>query len=100
MSTGANLEIVDAALANAPPLHNNTRGSASFEKDEKFVSTSEDLLGPNGEHYPTEEDWRKLRRVYGKINWMSMCTLLHGFCDHALTSDPTTSLYHWYCRNV
>jgi len=71
MSTGANLEIVDAALANAPRLHNGTRGSASLEKHDKFVLTSESLVGPNGELYPTEEDWGKLRRVYGKVNWMS-----------------------------
>jgi POT family proton-dependent oligopeptide transporter len=74
MSSGANLEIVDAALANAPPLYNDTRGSASLEKHDKFVSTSENLLGPNGEIYPTEEDWRQLRRVYGKVNWMSTGT--------------------------
>jgi POT family proton-dependent oligopeptide transporter len=68
MSTGANLEIVDAAMAQA---FHNTRGSASLEKQDKFVSTSENPLGPNGEQYPTEEDWRQLRRVYGKVNWMS-----------------------------
>jgi len=55
MSTGANLEIVDAALVNA--LHNDPRGSASLEKQDKFVSTSESLVGPNGEQYPTEENW-------------------------------------------
>jgi POT family proton-dependent oligopeptide transporter len=80
MSTGANLEIVDAALANVHAPHNNTRGSVSLEKQDKFVSTSESLLGPNGEQYPTDEDWQQLRRVYGKVNWMSTCIFFTRLC--------------------
>ncbi|EMD70065.1 hypothetical protein GGP41_000217 [Bipolaris sorokiniana] len=70
MSTGANLEIVDAALAATPAVQNDVRASASFEKKEGFVDTSESLRGPNGEEYPTDEEWATLRRVYGKVSWM------------------------------
>lgn len=75
MSTGANLEIVDAALAATPAVQNDVRASASFEKKEGFVDTSESLRGPNGEEYPTDEEWATLRRVYGKVSWMSMYTI-------------------------
>ena len=79
MSSGANLEIVDAAMAHALPVQNDVRASSSFEKQEKFLTTSEDLLGPNGEQYPTEEDWQTLRKVYGKVNWMSTRNLNEKF---------------------
>lgn len=74
MSSGANLEIVDAALANTPALANSVRDT-SLEKHDGVVNASESLRGPNGEEYPTDEDWTTLRRVYGKVNWMSTCTL-------------------------
>jgi len=79
MSSGANLEIVDAAMAHALPAHNDVRASSSFEKQEKFLTTSENLLGPNGEQYPTEEEWQTLRKVYGKVNWMSTRNLSEEF---------------------
>ena len=81
MSTGANLEIVDAALANTAALHvSDTRENASLEKHDGFVTSSEDLRGPNGEQYPTDEEWKTLRRVYGKVSWMSTRTPAKGLC--------------------
>ena len=34
-------------------------------------SSSEELVGPNGEQYPTEEELVTLRKVYGKVNYVS-----------------------------
>jgi POT family proton-dependent oligopeptide transporter len=80
MSTGANLEIIDAALATATTVQNSARENASLEKNDGFVNTSENLRGPNGEEYPTDEEWATLRRVYGKVSWMSMHTPKSAFC--------------------
>lgn len=70
MSSGANLDIADAAAANVPAIKKGMTNSSIKEKDYAFETTSGDLTGPNGEQYPTEEEWNTLRRVYGKVNWM------------------------------
>jgi hypothetical protein len=35
-------------------------------------------VGPNGEQYPTEEELVTLRKVYGKVNYVS-CTISMDF---------------------
>ncbi|CAN9114600.1 unnamed protein product [Alternaria alternata] len=100
MSTGANLEIVDAALANVHAPHNNTRGSVSLEKQDKFVSTSESLLGPNGEQYPTDEDWQQLRRVYGKVNWMIYVIGIVEMCERFAYYGTTAVFVNFIQRDL
>jgi POT family proton-dependent oligopeptide transporter len=70
MSSGAPLEIVDVAMAHVPATEKDLKDEPIYEKRESFGSTKEDLVGPNGEQYPTEEEWRTLRRVYGKVSRM------------------------------
>ncbi|CAN9202046.1 unnamed protein product [Alternaria alternata] len=100
MSTGANLEIVDAALANVHAPHNNTRSSVSVEKQDKFVSTSESLLGPNGEQYPTDEDWQQLRRVYGKVNWMIYIIGIVEMCERFAYYGTTAVFVNFIQRDL
>ncbi|CAN9223134.1 unnamed protein product [Alternaria alternata] len=100
MSTGANLDIVDAALANVHAPHNNTRSSVSVEKQDKFVSTSESLLGPNGEQYPTDEDWQQLRRVYGKVNWMIYIIGIVEMCERFAYYGTTAVFVNFIQRDL
>jgi POT family proton-dependent oligopeptide transporter len=76
MSSGAALEIVDAAAANFPAIGKGLKNESAIEKPEPFTSTvpasTDELVGPNGEEYPTEEEWTTLRKVYGKVNWVSI----------------------------
>lgn len=71
MSSGAALDIVDAATADYPAIAKGMKNESVIEKQGPLSSTSEDVLGPNGEQYPTEEEFKTLRRVYGKVNWVS-----------------------------
>lgn len=72
MSSGAALDIVDAAIADYPAVAKGAKDDYVIEKQGPLTSTtSEELEGPNGEQYPTAEDWATLRRVYGKVNWVS-----------------------------
>jgi len=75
MSSGAALEIADAAAANFPAIGKGLKDESAIEKP-AFTSTiptsTDELVGPNGEEYPTEEEWVNLRRVYGKVNWVSV----------------------------
>jgi len=70
MSSGAALDIVDAAAANYPAIQKGMKDETIFEK-EPISSSSEELVGPNGEQYPTAEELVTLRKVYGKVNWVS-----------------------------
>ena len=75
MSSGAALEIADAAAANFPGIEKGLKNEFAIEKPQPFTSTvpasTDDLVGPNGEEYPTDEEWATLRKVYGKVNWVS-----------------------------
>ena len=73
MSSGAALDIVDSAAADYPAISKGMKDETVLEKQEAITSSSEELIGPNGEQYPTDEELRTLRKVYGKVNWVS-CT--------------------------
>lgn len=81
MSSGAALDIVDAAAADYPALAKGLREGSVVEKPETYNSTPEELVGPNGERYPTAEDWSTLRRVYGKVNWMIYVIGIVEMCE-------------------
>jgi hypothetical protein len=70
MSSGAPLEVVDVATAHVPPTQTDLKNDTIFEKRESLSFAKGDLIGPNGEQYPTEQEWATLRRVYGKVDWM------------------------------
>lgn len=75
MSSGAALDIVEAAAADFPAVAKGMKDESALEKKEPLTSTAasiaDDLTGPNGEQYPTDEEWTTLRRVYGKVDWVS-----------------------------
>jgi POT family proton-dependent oligopeptide transporter len=81
MSSGAALDIADIAAANVPGLEKGMKDETLYEKRESVVSTDKDLLGPNGEQYPTEEEWGTLRRVYGKVSWMIYIIGIVEMCE-------------------
>lgn len=76
-----------------------TKEGSVIEKQDTHASTVEELVGPNGEQLPTDEDWANLRRVYGKVNWMiyvigivEMCERFAYYgttavCTYSLTND-------------
>lgn len=70
MSPGKPLDIADATTADTPALVDTSNDQTVLGKQDPHFSTAEELTGPNGEQYPTNEDWATLRRVYGKVNWM------------------------------
>jgi hypothetical protein len=77
MSSGAPLEIVDVAAAHVPDL----KDEHIFEKRESLSFIKDNLVGPNGELYPTDEEWASLRRVYGKVNWMIYIIGIVEMCE-------------------
>ncbi|KAF3031585.1 hypothetical protein E8E11_000709 [Didymella keratinophila] len=81
MSSGAALEIVDAATADYPAIAKGMKAETVTEKQGPLKSASEELIGPNGEQYPTEEDWATLRRVYGKVKWMIYVIGIVEMCE-------------------
>lgn len=81
MSSGAALDIVDAAAADYPTVTKSLKNEPSVKKPETYLSTSEELVGPNGEQYPTVQDWSTLRRVYGKVNWMIYVIGIVEMCE-------------------
>ena len=71
MSSGAALDIVDAATANYPAIEKGLKEETILEKQAAVASSEEALVGPNGEQYPTAEELVTLRKVYGKVNYVS-----------------------------
>lgn len=75
MSSGAALDIVDAATANYPAIEKGLKEETILEKQQAVASSEEALVGPNGEQYPTAEELVTLRKVYGKVNYVSLVIL-------------------------
>jgi POT family proton-dependent oligopeptide transporter len=104
MSTGANLEPVEAARGNVVPLEHGTHGEKSIpvespsvhNADKDLGKTTSDrdldgaLRGPNGEEYPTKEDLATLTRVRGDIDWViytiAFCELCERFAYYGTTA--------------
>ena len=89
--SGATLEVEEAARGDLGGIF---KGSAGGEKTALDVRTdvdtdasSEVLVGPNGEQYPTKEELSTLRRVHGHTSWV-LYTIgwVHA---HANTNPPT-----------
>ena len=100
MSSGAALDVIDAAAADYPAVAKGLKDESTIEKQNPLTATSEELLGPNGEQYPTEEDWATLRRVYGKVDWMiyviGIVEMCERFAYYGTTAVCTyTSLMIW-----
>ncbi|WQF79172.1 Putative proton-dependent oligopeptide transporter family, PTR2 family proton/oligopeptide symporter [Colletotrichum destructivum] len=74
MSTGANLEVVEAARADYPAIEKGVdagRKPGAYTGDMADGRDSHDTLGgPNGDVYPTEEELLTLRRTHGKVDWL------------------------------
>jgi POT family proton-dependent oligopeptide transporter len=96
MSSGAALDIVDAAAADYPAVAKGMKDESTLEKQQPYTSTSEDSLGPNGEQYPTTEDWSTLRRVYGKVNWMIYIIGIVEMCER-FAYYGTTAVCTYIC---
>ncbi|KAF2129483.1 PTR2-domain-containing protein [Dothidotthia symphoricarpi CBS 119687] len=79
MSSGAALEVADAAAANYPAIQKGLQDQTISEKQHSLTST--DLMGPNGDEYPSEADWATLRRVYGRVNWMIYIIGIIEMCE-------------------
>lgn len=79
--SGAALEIVDAAIADYPAITKGTKTGSIVEKRDSIASTPDDLVGPNGEQYPTEEEWTTLRRVYGHVDYMIYVIGIVEMCE-------------------
>ncbi|KAH7350375.1 peptide transporter PTR2-A [Pyrenochaeta sp. MPI-SDFR-AT-0127] len=81
MSSGAALDIVDVATAHVPAVEKDNLNEQVLEKHESLAVADKNLIGPNGEQYPSEEDWRTLRRVYGKVSWMIYIIGIVEMCE-------------------
>lgn len=81
MSSGAALDVVDVATAHVPALEKDFLDEKVTENRASLALTDKDLIGPNGEQYPSEEEWRTLRRVYGKVNWMIYIIGIVEMCE-------------------
>jgi POT family proton-dependent oligopeptide transporter len=81
MSSGAALDTVDAATADYPPMAKGMKDEPILGKQDIATSSSEEVIGPNGEQYPTPEEWQTLRRVYGKVDYMIYVIGLVEMCE-------------------
>ena len=61
---------MDAATADYPAIEKGLKDETSVE-GQPVASSSQELVGPNGEQSPTEEELVTLRKVYGKVNYVS-----------------------------
>lgn len=62
---------MEAAAADYPAVAKGLKNEPTLVKQDSLTPSSEGLSGPNGEEYPSAEDWATLRRVYGKVDWVS-----------------------------
>ena len=81
MSSGPALDPVDTAPVDPSAPTTGLNEESLYEKPEASTSATERPVGPNGEQYPTEEDWATLRRVYGKVNWMIYIIGIVEMCE-------------------
>ncbi|KAF2268731.1 PTR2-domain-containing protein [Lojkania enalia] len=82
MSSGANLDFVEAATGELPGIAEGYSNEKTLEKSESVPdNASDELMGPNGEQYPTAEEMQTLRRVYGKIDWMIYIIGIVEMCE-------------------
>ena len=111
MSSGPALDTVDTTPVDPSATTRRHKVESLQEKQEASTSATERSVGPNGEQYPTDEDWATLRRVYGKVNWMIYIIGIVEMCerfayygttavcryDHALetiSADHTSRQFH------
>lgn len=111
MSSGPALDTVDTTPVDPSAATRHHKVESLQEKQEASTSATERSVGPNGEQYPTDEDWATLRRVYGKVNWMIYIIGIVEMCerfayygttavcryDHALetmSADHTSRQFH------
>ncbi len=80
MSAAHDLDLADAASAhrpNPPEKDNvNEKGSQVSDSD-----TSDVLVGPNGEHYPSPEDLKTLRRTHGHVPFLIYTVAFVELCE-------------------
>jgi POT family proton-dependent oligopeptide transporter len=75
------LDIIDTTPVDPSATTRHHKDESLHEKQEASTSATERLVGPNGEQYPTDEDWATLRRVYGKVNWMIYIIGIVEMCE-------------------
>ncbi|RYP42684.1 hypothetical protein DL767_000053 [Monosporascus sp. MG133] len=87
MSTGANLDVVEAARGAVVPLDSKVlveKEPLPTHDSEGSIGedhSAEALRGPNGEEYPTAKDLETLRRVKGPINWIIYTIAFIELCE-------------------
>lgn len=82
MSSGAELDSVEAARANFPAIEKGIVGEKRLEAIASASSQSDDVLvGPNGEQYPTKEELETLPHVVGKVNWIIYSIAFVELCE-------------------
>ncbi|EXJ95412.1 POT family proton-dependent oligopeptide transporter [Capronia coronata CBS 617.96] len=90
MSSGAaNLESGEIAKAGVPALEKgyvDEKQPQEYDKEGALHPSdseiSSDLLvGPNGEQYPSEEEWKTLRRTQGHVPWIIYTIGLVELCE-------------------
>jgi POT family proton-dependent oligopeptide transporter len=81
MSSGAALDTVVAARADFPAMAKGMKDETVLEKHDALTSSSEEFIGPNGEQYPTPEEWKTLPRVYGKVDYMIYVIGIVEMCE-------------------
>ena len=88
----APFDLAEPAIANKPALQAGMKNDPNdpilekhesdvLEKQESITSVDKSLVGPNGEQYPSDEDWTTLRRVYGKVDYMIYVIGIVEMCE-------------------
>ncbi|KAI1075978.1 PTR2-domain-containing protein [Whalleya microplaca] len=84
MSTGANLNTLDAASGDAAPIDEKVLspdGNHVLIPKESTSDIDEPLRGPNGEEYPTKDELQTLRRVKGPISMIIYTIAFIELCE-------------------
>ncbi|OAK93463.1 PTR2-domain-containing protein [Phaeosphaeriaceae sp. SRC1lsM3a] len=100
MSSGAPLDIADVATAHASVVEKDSKGDHILDKSESLASAKGELIGPNGERYPTEEEWTALRRVYGKVDWMIYIIGVVEMCERFAYYGTTAVFVNFIQREL
>lgn len=69
-AAAANLDSVEIARAAAPALESDIHDEKRAQHASDSDISSDLLVGPNGERYPTDEELKTLRRTQGHVPWI------------------------------
>lgn len=68
-------------MANIPAIGKGIAGEKKLDILSSSSNSDEERVGPNGEQYPTKEEFETLPHVVGKVNWIIYSIAFIELCE-------------------